>query len=90
MKQTAFIWRECVYKNNFMCKCGTPLADFGGNPQEDILFMPKENLLLCPHCGQIVAKVKEIEVEVVMSGKQGDWKDFSGEDSPFDGTEEYS
>lgn len=79
-KQTAFIWRESIYKNNFKCsKCGTTLADMDGTPKGNVLYDPSEDILVCPKCGQVVAKIKEIEVAVEMQGKQGDWSDFSNE-----------
>jgi predicted RNA-binding Zn-ribbon protein involved in translation (DUF1610 family) len=63
MKREAFIWRESVYKNVFKCnECGEPLADANdGYPLGTTLFDTRENLLICPNCGNVVAKVITID-----------------------------
>lgn len=78
-KQTAYVWRESIYKNNFRCKCGTILAKPDGEPLGDTLYETQQKLIICPTCGNVAAVVKEIEVAIPMTGKQGYWGDITDE-----------
>ena len=76
---TAFIWRESIYKNGFTCnECGTPVADAQtGEPKDELFFAPNEKLLICPNCGNVVAKIKETLIPDYMEeGLQGSWEEF--------------
>ena len=79
MTREAFIWRESVYKNTFKCnECGEPLADANdGYPLGTTLFDTRENLLICPNCGNVVARVTTIdETEDAPVGLAGSWEDY--------------
>lgn len=76
---TAYIWRESVYKNGFVCnECGKPVADAEtGEPKGETLFDPNEKLLICPNCGNVVAKIKdELMPDYMEAGLHGNWEDF--------------
>lgn len=77
MKREAYIWRESVYKNGFNCNCGKSLADESGYPHGDTLYDTKNDLIVCPACGLVVAKVKIIDAPADLpSGLQGDWSEY--------------
>lgn len=79
MTREAFIWRESVYKNEFRCnECDEPLADAeDGYPLGTTLYDMREDLLICPNCGNVVAKVKIIdEPEDAPVGFRGNWEDY--------------
>lgn len=80
MKKTAFIWRESVYKNHFICKCGYKLANDKGYPGEHVLAgkVNETEYLFCPECELAVAKLTEIDAPEDMTGLQGDFGKWRG------------
>lgn len=75
MKQKAIIWKESVYKNNFVCPiCGNKLFDVNKNElvEDNVGFIPHfENNILCMKCHNFVAIIKEIDGngEIGLQGK---------------------
>lgn len=57
MKREVFIWKESIYHNKFVCKCGTKLADAEtGEPVPDLpcLQSPTQLVGICPKCQDAV------------------------------------
>ena len=76
MKSTAIVWRESVYKNDFVCPvCGSKLFDTKTKwlVEENCGFTPlDEDLIFCMKCRRLVGYVKhnvETESDDVMQGK---------------------
>lgn len=79
MIKEAIIWRESVYKNRFICKCGRKLADDNGNVNGDTLvakYINDTEYLHCPKCKNAVAYITKIDAPENMSGLQGNIEDF--------------
>ena len=70
MKKNAIIWRESVYKNDFTCGCGKVLFE-NGNVVNDVLYDPQSDLLVCPNCLKVVAKITT-EKEAAKSAFRGE------------------
>lgn len=54
MKQPAIIWRESIYNNDYVCRCGKVLMD-KGKLCEDMLVDVDTMELICPQCKLNVA-----------------------------------
>lgn len=57
MKRDVLIWKESIYKNHFVCKCGEKLADKDtGEPVADLpcLQSPTQLVGICPKCQEAV------------------------------------
>ena len=79
MRKTAFIWRKSVYNNRFRCIfCGEMLARLDGTPLDTTLIDEQNNLLICPFCKNVVAKIKSVDIDerINNSGLMGNWEDF--------------
>ena len=79
MKREAYIWRESVYKNEFKCNdCEEPLADpKDGYPLGTTLYDTEEDLLICPNCGNVVARVEMIDMsDDEPTGLSGSWEEY--------------
>ena len=81
MKKTAIIWRESVYKNDFRCNvCKAALFNADTKTVKDeVLIDETTNLMYCPDCKNLVARIQEITVTKDIKGLQGNWdKYFNG------------
>lgn len=81
------IWRESIYKRDFVCKCGAKLFDTRTNRVTDNVVVDatkvddKELDLFCVKCGLRVAKSKDIDEKYVtekekfdvLNGNINDW-----------------
>lgn len=77
MNRRCLIWRESVYRNNFICsECGKPLADANGNPYAALPFTPMGNYYACPVCFQPVAVEQIVDVSEDVEGLQGSYDKF--------------
>lgn len=70
MKKNAIIWRESVYHNDFKCKCGKVLFA-NNNVVEDVLYDTENDLLICPKCLKVVAKITT-EKEAIKTAFRGE------------------
>lgn len=60
MNKTVIVWRESVYKNDYICRCGKKLFE-GKNIPDDMLFDTETDELICPECGWNVARISSFE-----------------------------
>lgn len=63
MRKEVFVWKESVYKNRFICKCGNRLADPDGSNVDMLI----ENYgfrryCYCKKCANVVAYLKLMEI----------------------------
>ena len=79
MKTTAIIWRESVYKNNFVCSCGYEFMK-DGELAETMLYDTAQKMLVCPRCKKRVAMIVddyETDDENIVEGRadnlRGHW-----------------
>ncbi len=68
VKGRAFVWRESIYKNNFICSCGYHCSrDGSGEPNDDVQVMigktDKEGLLFCPKCHNLIGRYFTLEID---------------------------
>lgn len=75
MKVHPIIWRESVYKNDFVCRCGEQLMK-DGEISKAILYDEVLRFLICPKCKNNVALLSKelIEVDENIEYKQGLWE----------------
>ena len=81
MKANVFIWRESIYKNNFVCSCGEELMR-DGELNNTILYDEKRRMLVCPRGKKNVAIVTKEPIEVAsdtvkpgrMDNLRGKWE----------------
>ena len=50
----AIVWRESIYMNNYLCKCGKKLWS-DGDAAGDLLVDIDNGGMYCPECGWLVA-----------------------------------
>ena len=75
MKKTALIWRKSIYDEEengiFRCNlCKCKLADMNTGEINGDVPAGTKDFLFCPDCGNLVAKIKEIEDDNI-EGKSG-------------------
>ena len=78
MKKTAFIWRKSIYDEEkdgiFRCNiCKAKLADANTGEVNGDVPADTQDYLFCPDCGNLVAKIKEID-DNQDGYKRGFWK----------------
>ena len=75
----AIIWKESIYKNDFICKCGTRLADSDGQPTDNLGVNGEDKSdprCFCINCKNLVGVMKEVDTD--LSGKQGEYANQFG------------
>ena len=69
--KNAIIWRESVYNNDFVCSCGKVLFENNQLPG-DLLYDNFEDLIVCPNCRKVVARVTTEEDAIKFGAFRGE------------------
>ena len=73
-KNNALIWRESVYKNDFVCTCGHKLYNVDEDELDAVIFEDTKGVY-CPECNSMVAIITTVE-EDTPKGLQGDYNEY--------------